>query len=109
MDLNYMGTVHTLKAVLPGMAKRRRGQVVMIASAAAICCEYLCMCLFSSMHGVLASSGWALRLPSSASCGPQTLKTYFELTPQLTCSFCWILIIRTHQVGSARPGRLLAE
>ena len=63
MDLNYMGTVHTLKAVLPGMAKRRRGQVVMIASAAAICCEYLCMCLFSSMHGVLASSGWALKAP----------------------------------------------
>ena len=43
MDLNYMGTVHALKAVLPGMAKRGRGQVVMIASAAAICCEYPCM------------------------------------------------------------------
>jgi 3-dehydrosphinganine reductase len=36
LDLNYLGTVNVLKAVLPGMAERRRGHVVLTSSAAGL-------------------------------------------------------------------------
>lgn len=32
MDVNYMGTVHTIKAVAPGMTSRRKGQICIISS-----------------------------------------------------------------------------
>ena len=35
MQLNYFGTLYVLKAVLPGMTKRRCGHVVMLTSVAA--------------------------------------------------------------------------
>jgi len=34
IEINYMGTVHVVKAVLPGMLKRRSGYIVNISSAA---------------------------------------------------------------------------
>jgi len=37
MDLNYMGVVRALKAVLPGMVARRRGSVVLVSSGLALC------------------------------------------------------------------------
>jgi short-subunit dehydrogenase len=36
MESNYMGTVHLLKAAAPGMVERRQGQIVIVASAAAV-------------------------------------------------------------------------
>lgn len=36
MDLNYMGVVHVLKAVLPGMVEQRQGHIVVISSVMAI-------------------------------------------------------------------------
>lgn len=32
MDLNYMGVVHVVKAVLPGMIKQRQGHLIVVAS-----------------------------------------------------------------------------
>jgi len=37
MDLNYFGTVNAVGAVLPRMAERRAGHLVLVASAAAVC------------------------------------------------------------------------
>ncbi|KAK9824811.1 hypothetical protein WJX81_000602 [Elliptochloris bilobata] len=37
MDLNYHGTVHTVKAVLPHMVAAGAGHLVLVASAAAVC------------------------------------------------------------------------
>ena len=34
MQVNYMGTVHPVKAVLPGMLERRRGHIVIVSSVA---------------------------------------------------------------------------
>eukprot|EP00966_Prymnesium_polylepis_P177995 4121675-Prymnesium_polylepis.1 len=36
MDLNYLGTVRCIKAVLPQMVARRSGQVIIVASGAAV-------------------------------------------------------------------------
>ena len=36
MTVNYLGTVHTLQAALPGMLERRQGRVVVVASALAV-------------------------------------------------------------------------
>jgi 3-dehydrosphinganine reductase len=36
MDVDYFGTLHTLRAVVPSMMQRRRGHVVTIASTAAL-------------------------------------------------------------------------
>ncbi len=36
MRLNHLGTVHVLRAVLPGMVERRRGRVVVTSSTAAV-------------------------------------------------------------------------
>jgi 3-dehydrosphinganine reductase len=36
MDVNYLGTLYTLRAVLPGMRSRRRGHVVLVSSGAGI-------------------------------------------------------------------------
>jgi len=36
MDNNYMSAVHVIKAVAPGMAERREGQVTIVASAACV-------------------------------------------------------------------------
>ena len=35
-QVNWLGTLHTVKAVLPGMLERRRGHIEVIASAASI-------------------------------------------------------------------------
>ena len=35
MDLNYMGTLKSIKAVLPGMVERRAGHVIIVSSAVA--------------------------------------------------------------------------
>lgn len=35
MDLNYLGVVHAVRAVLPGMQQRRSGRLVLVSSAAA--------------------------------------------------------------------------
>lgn len=53
VDVNYMGTVRTIKAVLPGMLQRRRGHIVIVASALAV----------SGFAGYssYAPSKWALR------------------------------------------------
>ena len=32
MDLNYMGVVHAVRAVLPGMVARRGGHLIAVAS-----------------------------------------------------------------------------
>jgi NAD(P)-dependent dehydrogenase (short-subunit alcohol dehydrogenase family) len=32
MDLNYMGVVHAVRAVLPGMLRRKEGHLVAVAS-----------------------------------------------------------------------------
>ncbi len=37
MKLNYFGTLRVLKAFLPGMVRRGRGEVVLVSSAAAVC------------------------------------------------------------------------
>ena len=37
MNLNYFGTLHILKAFLPGMVKRGKGEVALVSSAAAVC------------------------------------------------------------------------
>lgn len=37
MELNYFGTLRTIKAFLPAMVKRRQGEVVLVSSAAAVC------------------------------------------------------------------------
>ena len=37
MDLNYLGTVHAVKAVLPDMIAAGAGHLVLVASAAAVC------------------------------------------------------------------------
>jgi 3-dehydrosphinganine reductase len=36
MQLNYMGTVHVLKAALPGLVQRGEGHVVLVASVMAV-------------------------------------------------------------------------
>lgn len=36
MDVNYMGTVHTIKAVLPAMRRRGTGRIVMVSSGAGL-------------------------------------------------------------------------
>lgn len=36
MEVNYLGTVHTIKAVLPAMRKRGRGRIVMVSSGAGL-------------------------------------------------------------------------
>lgn len=36
-DVNYLGTVKTIKAFLPGMLERRQGHICIISSALAIC------------------------------------------------------------------------
>ena len=36
MRVNYLGVVHTVKAVAPDMCERRDGQVVIVASGAAV-------------------------------------------------------------------------
>ena len=35
MQLNYFGTLYTLKAIVPGMMERRRGQVILVTSVSA--------------------------------------------------------------------------
>ena len=37
MDLNYLGTVRSIKAVLPEMVEQRSGQIIIVASGAAAC------------------------------------------------------------------------
>src|SRR5450631_3303525 len=36
MDVNFMGVVHAVQAVLPGMRDRRRGRIIAIASTAGL-------------------------------------------------------------------------
>lgn len=36
MDLNYLGTVRSIKAVLPQMVQQRRGKIIIVASGAAV-------------------------------------------------------------------------
>lgn len=36
MDVNYMGTIHTIKAVLPAMRQRGGGRIVMVSSGAGL-------------------------------------------------------------------------
>jgi len=36
MDVNYLGTVRTIKAVVPQMVQRRKGQVIIVSSALAV-------------------------------------------------------------------------
>ncbi len=36
MRVNYLGTVHTIQAALPGMLRRRAGRVVLVTSGLAI-------------------------------------------------------------------------
>ncbi len=36
MDVNYLGTVHAIRAALPGMVARRRGKLILISSAAGL-------------------------------------------------------------------------
>ncbi len=37
MELNYFGTLRTVKAFLPAMVRRKQGEVVLVSSAAAVC------------------------------------------------------------------------
>lgn len=37
VEVNYLGTVRTIKLVLPRMLERREGHVVIVSSALAIC------------------------------------------------------------------------
>ena len=37
MELNYFGTLRTVKAFLPGMVNKGHGEVVLVSSAAAVC------------------------------------------------------------------------
>ena len=34
--VNWMGTLHTVRAALPGMLERRRGHIVVVSSGAAL-------------------------------------------------------------------------
>ena len=36
MRVNYLGVVHTVKAVAPAMCERREGQIMIVASGAAV-------------------------------------------------------------------------
>jgi 3-dehydrosphinganine reductase len=36
MRVNYLGTVHSLQAALPGMLERRRGRLVIVSSSLAV-------------------------------------------------------------------------
>ena len=40
MDINYIGTVTVIQAVLPGMRARHHGRIVITSSAAIYCCAY---------------------------------------------------------------------
>ncbi len=43
MRVNYLGTVTSIKAVLPDMLSRRKGSIVVVSSAAIYCCMCGCM------------------------------------------------------------------
>jgi short-subunit dehydrogenase len=54
VDVNYLGTVRVVKAVLPGMLERRRGDVVMFASLAGWLPSPLLGAYAASKHAVVA-------------------------------------------------------
>ena len=72
MDLNYLGTVHAVKAVLPDMVAAGAGHLVLVASAAAVC-------------GALTSSPCKLACFQLSS---RAIHEFFHslLIPQLPCT-----------------------
>ncbi|PRW45034.1 short-chain dehydrogenase [Chlorella sorokiniana] len=53
MRVNYLGTVHTVQAALPGMLERRQGRIVLVASTMAV--------LGFAGYSSYAPSKWAVR------------------------------------------------
>lgn len=64
MQLNYFGTLRIVKAFLPGMVKRKQGEVVLVSSAAAVCGVPLVQ-YASTRRGACANPEGALSLPTA--------------------------------------------
>lgn len=68
MQLNYFGTLYTLKVVVPGMTQRKRGRVLFVASVCAtIGMDFLC-----NASDLSASNAVQECRPNIVMCAPAT-------------------------------------
>lgn len=59
MNLNYFGTLRVLKAYLPGMVRRGKGEVVLVSSAAAVCGTTLLLIPFNCRLALFENNRFA--------------------------------------------------
>jgi short-subunit dehydrogenase len=57
-DVNVLGHVHAARSVIPRMAKRRTGHLVITASAAGLLTDFRCAPYAASKHAAVALAEW---------------------------------------------------
>lgn len=104
MDLNYLGTVHAVKAVLPDMVAAGAGHLVLVASAAAVCGALTePACKLASLFASSVMQGCAWRCPLFISLIPCTslgvCGSTGELKPLARC------LLRSRETNKKCMGR----
>ncbi len=117
MDINYFGTLNVVKAAVPGMVERRAGQVVIVASALAVCgtsvsSQPSCMTEIITRYTIQLLDGPVpCRCKVASHCPGKDGPSHgdHKMNPTVDGRVYGLHLLRSHKVGSTRLGRLLTE